>query len=74
MNMKPEIDTAEPISATWGERLLAHLVQPVPHSVALCEFSCSATVCSAENWRHCQRRLDAEALQQGPESEPTPAT
>lgn len=42
---------------TLGERLLAHLVQPVPESIALCEFHCSATRCSPEQWHHCHRRL-----------------
>ena len=46
-------------AATLRERLLAHLVQPVPESIALCEFACSVERCGAEQWRNCHRRLAA---------------
>jgi hypothetical protein len=46
-------------TAQLRERLLAHLVQPVPESIALCEFACSASHCSPEEWRTCTRRLAA---------------
>ena len=60
---------------TLGERILAHLVQPVPESIALCEFHCSATHCSPEQWRHCHRRLtpetaSADSSQEKPPSPP----
>jgi hypothetical protein len=41
------------------ERLLQAIVQPVPDGLALCEFECTKTECSADEWRHCKRRLEA---------------
>jgi hypothetical protein len=46
------------------ERLIQAIVQPVPDGLALCEFSCSKTECSAEEWKHCKRRLDALKLEE----------
>ncbi len=43
------------------ERLIQAIVQPVPDSLALCEFECSKSQCSAEEWQHCKRRLEALA-------------
>lgn len=40
------------------DRLMSHLVQPVPDGLALCEFGCSKTRCSETEWEHCTRRLD----------------
>ena len=41
------------------ERLIQAIVQPVPDGLALCEFECSKTECSVEEWKHCKRRLEA---------------
>ncbi|RYD65518.1 MAG: hypothetical protein EOP83_07210 [Verrucomicrobiaceae bacterium] len=41
------------------ERLIQAIVQPVPDGLALCEFECSKTECSAEEWKYCKRRLEA---------------
>jgi hypothetical protein len=41
------------------ERLLHAIVQPVPDGLAMCEFECSKTECSADEWKHCKRRLEA---------------
>jgi hypothetical protein len=40
-------------------RLIHALVQPVPDGLALCEFDCTKTECSVEEWRTCKRRLEA---------------
>jgi hypothetical protein len=42
-----------------SKRLIQAIVQPVPDDLALCEFECSKTECSAEEWKHCKRRLEA---------------
>lgn len=55
-------DTAkkgECCSVSLRDRLMSHLVQPVPDGLALCEFSCSKTSCSESEWEHCSRRLDS---------------
>jgi hypothetical protein len=41
------------------DRLMHHLVQPVPDDLALCEFACSKTRCTEAEWAHCRRRLDS---------------
>ena len=48
---------SDPISLR--ERVIQAIVQPVPDGLALCEFDCSKTECSAEEWRGCKRRLEA---------------
>jgi hypothetical protein len=40
-------------------RLLQSIVQPVPDGLALCVFDCEKTECTADEWAHCKRRLDA---------------
>jgi hypothetical protein len=58
--MKDETGPQEPCCHTGlRERLLHALVQPVPDGLALCEFDCSRTECSVDEWRHCKRRLEA---------------
>jgi hypothetical protein len=44
---------------TLRERLMDRLVGTVPEDSAICEFDCSKTECSNEEWTHCQRRLDS---------------
>lgn len=46
-------------SVSLRDRLMSHLVQPVPSGLALCEFGCSKTRCSESEWEHCSRRLDS---------------
>ncbi|MEK7952722.1 hypothetical protein [Luteolibacter soli] len=43
----------------FRERLFQAIVQPVPDGLALCEFECSKTECSMDEWRSCKRRLEA---------------
>ena len=44
---------------TLRQRLMDHLVGTVPEDSAICEFNCSKTECSNDEWTHCQRRLDS---------------
>jgi hypothetical protein len=44
------------------KRLINAIVQPVPDDLALCEFECSKTECSAEEWKHCRRRREAASV------------
>jgi len=37
--------------------LMSQLIQDVPDSIAVCEFNCRETDCSAERWASCERRL-----------------
>ncbi|WP_035606153.1 hypothetical protein [Haloferula sp. BvORR071] len=54
MNQHPEPDTTAP--PTLRERILKHLVQAVPDELARCEFNCSVSECSHEEWERCSRR------------------
>ena len=45
--------------------LMDHLIQDVPEALALCEFDCRRTDCSAEQWASCERRL--RTVHQAPE-------
>jgi hypothetical protein len=59
MKTKQHPAACEDSTRTLRERIMNHLVQPVPDGLALCEFSCSKTRCSESEWAHCQRRLDS---------------
>jgi len=59
MNMNQHPMPCDGPAPSLRERLLNHLVQPVPDGLALCEFSCSKTRCSESEWAHCRRRLDS---------------
>ncbi len=39
------------------QKIRGEIVQTVPEEIALCEFDCRETSCSAERWRKCQRRI-----------------
>lgn len=43
----------------------ARLVQDVPSDIAACEFDCSKPECGGEDLVNCQRRMRAEAAEQG---------
>lgn len=57
--MSDHAKNEECCSVSLRDRLMSHLVQPVPDGLALCEFSCSKTHCSVSEWEHCSRRLDS---------------
>ena len=57
--MKSPADPNAP-APSFKERLIRHLVQPVPEELAVCEFRCSALQCSRDKWNGCPRR-NAEA-------------
>lgn len=59
MNTRPIQDPGDLPCRTLRDRLMNHLVQRVPDDLALCEFACSKTRCSEEEWAHCRRRLDS---------------
>jgi hypothetical protein len=59
MNTNPQSMPCDAPSRTLRERLMSHLVQPVPDGLALCEFSCSKTRCSEAEWTQCRRRIDS---------------
>lgn len=65
--MKHEECSHEECQGTLRQRLMDHLVGMVPKESAICEFDCSRTECSNEEWTHCKRRLaslePAEAAQ-----------
>ena len=42
---------------TLRQRLMDHLVGTVPKDSAICEFDCSRTECSNDDWTRCKRRL-----------------
>jgi hypothetical protein len=65
MKTEHPVNGASPVSLR--DRLMAHIVLPVPDGIALCEFNCSATECSQEAWTHCKRRLEALAEAHAPE-------
>jgi hypothetical protein len=37
--------------------LVNQLIQDVPEAIAVCEFDCRETDCTAERWASCERRL-----------------
>lgn len=39
--------------------LVNQLIQDVPEAIAVCEFDCRETDCTAERWASCERRLRA---------------
>jgi len=57
--MKTKETDRHPETLRLRERILHAIVQPVPDGLALCEFECEKTECSAEEWKHCKRRLEA---------------
>ena len=57
--MKDHTSSNDEGHKTLRERLMDRLVGTVPADSAICEFDCSKTECSNEEWTHCQRRLDS---------------
>lgn len=57
--MKTNEHDGHPDPLSLRERLIQAIAQPVPNGLALCEFECSKTVCSPEEWRSCKRRREA---------------
>jgi hypothetical protein len=56
--MKTTDKDEHPDVLSLRERVIQAIVQPVPDGLALCEFDCSKTECSVEEWRTCKRRLE----------------
>jgi hypothetical protein len=57
--MKTNEIERHPDTLRLRERLIQAIVQPVPDGLAMCEFECSKTECSIEEWKSCKRRLEA---------------
>src|ERR1700733_6905881 len=41
--------------------IAGHIIQDVPSQIAMCEFGCSKSQCTSQEWHTCSRRLQAIA-------------
>ena len=54
----------------WFERISEKFVECVPEEIALCEFDCRTSKCSAGEWKTCERRIKSLQMLSSTEQKP----